>query len=52
MNSLQRARDVLEAAGENVRLVCKAWGERFLELGKAVVVVLPAAADYLPGLFV
>jgi hypothetical protein len=50
VNSLQRARDVLEAAGETYDS-SKAWGQRFLELGKAVAVVLPAAAQYLPRLF-
>lgn len=51
IGSLRRAKDVLEAAGETYDS-SKAWGQRFLELGKALAVAIPAMAHYLPMLFV
>ena len=50
-DSLRRAKDVLEAAGETFD-TSTAWGQRFIELGKALAVAIPAAARYIPGLFV
>ena len=50
-DSLRRAKDVLEAAGETFD-TSTAWGQRFIELGKALAVAIPAAARFLPALFV
>ena len=44
VDSLRRAKDVLEAVGETYD-TSKAWGQRFLEMGKALAVVIPAAAS-------
>jgi hypothetical protein len=49
--SLERAKDVLGAAGETYD-TSKAWVQRFVEAGKALAVVIPVAANYLPRLFV
>ncbi len=51
VDSLRRAKDVLDAAGETYD-TSKAWGQRFIELGKALAVAIPAASAQLPGLFV